>query len=57
MAEQFLETALRDFEVTANSFAIRINKSASIRKEYVRQIKDMSQSIRGAVESGALSTI
>jgi hypothetical protein len=55
MENQTLEMALRDFEVTANNFALRINKSASIRKEYIRQIKEMSISIRGAVDSGEIS--
>ncbi len=55
MSDQTLETALRDFEVTANSFAIRINRSASIREEYVRQVKEMSLNIRTAVDSSELS--
>lgn len=51
MQDQSLDKVLRDFEVTANNFAIRINRSASIRTEYARQIKEMSKTIRGAVKS------
>lgn len=55
MSDQFLEKALRDLEVTANNFAMRINRSASIRESYSLQIKKMSQSIGRAVDSGELS--
>ena len=50
-----LEQALRDLEVTANNFAIRVIRMAEVRSAYVEQIAETSRSIRGAVEAGALS--
>lgn len=54
MAEPVVEQALRDFEVTANNFAMRLIRMAEVRVAYV-QIQQMSQSIRAAVQSGELS--
>ena len=50
-----LETALHDFEVTATSFGLRLIKMAEVRTAYVQGIREMSQSIRVAVESGEMS--
>lgn len=55
MAEPVVEQALRDFEVTANNFAMRLIRMAEVRVAYVQQIQQMSQSIRAAVQSGELS--
>ncbi|REG27045.1 hypothetical protein ATI61_11051 [Archangium gephyra] len=55
MPDQRLETALRDLEVTANNFAIRVIRMAQVRSSYIEQIREMSQSIRAAVEAGELT--
>jgi hypothetical protein len=55
MSDPRLESALRDLEVTANSFAVRLIRMAEVRAAYVDQIRQMSQSIRAAVDTGALS--
>jgi hypothetical protein len=55
MADDRLEAALRDLEVTANNFAVRLVRMAEVRSSYVEQIREMSRSIRQAVETGELS--
>lgn len=55
MADPRLETALRHLEATANTFAVRLARSAQVRSAYVQQIREMSRSIRSAVETGELS--
>lgn len=50
-----LEAALHDFEATASSFAARLIRMSEVRATYVRQIREMSQGIRAAVEAGELS--
>lgn len=55
MPDPSLEAALRDLETTANSFAVRLIRMAEVRAAYVEQIREMSQSIRAAVEAGELS--
>ena len=55
MSDPQLEAALRQFEATANSFAIRYLRMAEVRAAYVQQIRDMSQSVRAAVDAGELS--
>lgn len=55
MADPRLETALRQLEATANTFAVRLARSAQVRAAYVQQIREMSRSIRSAVETGELS--
>ena len=55
MSDPRLEAALRDLEATANSFAVRLIKMAEVRTAYVEQIREMSQSIRAAVEAGEMS--
>jgi len=55
MSDQRLEVVLRDLEVTANNFAARLIRMAEVRTAYVEQIREMSQSIRAAVEAGQLS--
>jgi len=50
-----LETALHEFESTASSFAARLIRMSEVRATYVRQIREMSQGIRAAVEAGELS--
>jgi hypothetical protein len=50
-----LEQALRDLEVTANNFALRLARIGEVRTAYVQQIREMSTSIRAAVEAGELS--
>jgi hypothetical protein len=50
-----LEAGLRDLEVTANNFAVRLARIADVRAEYILRIRDYSQSIRAAVENGELS--
>jgi ribosomal protein L22 len=42
-------------EVTANNFALRLIQMAEVRTAYVEQIREMSQSIRVAVEAGEMS--
>ncbi|AKJ06205.1 Putative membrane-associated [Archangium gephyra] len=46
---------MRDLEVTANNFAIRVIRMAQVRSSYIEQIREMSQSIRAAVEAGELT--
>ncbi len=55
MTDPNLENALRQMEVAASSFALRLARSAEIRAEYVQRIHSMSQEIRDAVASGNLS--
>lgn len=55
MSDPRLESALRDLESTANGFAVRLIKMAEVRSTYVQQIREMSQSIRAAVDTGELS--
>lgn len=55
MTDPRLETALRHMEATANSLAVRLVRSAQVRAAYVQKIKEMSGSIRLAVEAGELS--
>lgn len=55
MADPRLETTLRQLEATANTFAVRLARSAQVRAAYVQQIREMSRSIRSAVETGELS--
>ena len=55
MADPKLEAALRNLEVTANNFAVRLIRMAEVRAAYVEQIREMSRSIRAAVEAGELS--
>ncbi|MBN1610638.1 MAG: hypothetical protein JW940_28670 [Polyangiaceae bacterium] len=50
-----LEAALRELEVAANNFAARLARIAEVRLEYVAQIREMSQSLRAAVEAGDIS--
>jgi len=50
-----LETALRELEVTANNFAVRLIRATQVRAAYVEKIREMSQSTRSAVEAGELS--
>ncbi len=50
-----LEAALRDFEATATNFGLRYIKMAEVRAAYVKGIREMSQGIRLAVDSGQLS--
>lgn len=50
-----LEQALRELEVTANNFALRLARVAEVRSAYVEQIGGMSRSIRAAVDAGELS--
>ena len=50
-----LETALHELEVSATNFALRFIKMAEVRASYVQKIKEMSQSIRAAVQSGQLT--
>lgn len=50
-----LEAALRDFEATANNFAIRIIRAAQVRSEYVVRIANMSRDIRAAVQAGEMT--
>jgi hypothetical protein len=50
-----LETALRQLEVAANNFAVRLIRVTQVRAAYVEKIGEMSQSIRLAVETGDLS--
>jgi hypothetical protein len=56
MTDPGLETSLHQLEATASSFAVRLVRSAEVRSAYVQQIKEMSQSIRSAVENGELSS-
>lgn len=49
------ETALRNLEVVANNFATRLARIADVRAEYVKQISEMSTSLRAAVQSGKIS--
>ncbi len=55
MSDPNLETALRQMEVTANNFAMRLARSAAIRAEYVERIRAMSQDLREAVAAGQMS--
>ncbi len=55
MADPKLERALREMEVTASSFAMRLIRIGDVRAEYVKQIREMSRGIRLAVEAGELS--
>ncbi|WP_437277939.1 hypothetical protein WME90_43050 [Sorangium sp. So ce375] len=55
MSDPQLESALRELEVTANNFAMRLIRMAQVRTAYFQQIAEMSQSIRQAVDSGQLS--
>ncbi|HYP25395.1 MAG TPA: hypothetical protein VE262_01640 [Blastocatellia bacterium] len=55
MSDQELEVALRELEIAANNFALRLAKMAEVRMAYIEQISEMSKSIRAAVESGELS--
>jgi hypothetical protein len=55
VADERVEAALRDLEVTANNFAMRLARMAEVRARYVQQIQEMSQSIRQAVQAGELS--
>lgn len=50
-----VETALRQLEVAANNFAVRLIRIAQVRAVYVEKIREMSQSTRLAVEAGNLS--
>jgi len=50
-----VEEALQQMEVAANNFAMRTIRMAEVRATYVRQIREMSQSIRAAVQNGELS--
>jgi hypothetical protein len=54
MADQRLETVLQQLEATANNFAVRLVRPAQVRAAYVQQIREMSRSIRSAVETGDL---
>lgn len=49
------ETALRNLEVAANNFATRLARTADVRAEYVKQISEMSGSLRAAVDCGKIS--
>lgn len=53
--KQDFETALREFELAANNFAIRFIKMAEVRAWYRDQAQEMSRSLRAAVESGEIS--
>ncbi len=55
MTDPRVETAIRQLEVTANNFAVRLIRSAQVRAAYVEKIKEMSKSIRLAVNTGELS--
>jgi hypothetical protein len=55
MSDERLEIALRDMEMTANNFAVRLVRMAEVRSAYLMQIRGMSQSIRQAVAAGELS--
>lgn len=55
MSDPRFESALRDFETTANNFAVRLIKMAQVRAAYIEQIREMSQSIRAAVDVGEIS--
>lgn len=55
MSDPRLEAALHDLESTATSFALRYIRMAQVRTEYVQQIRDMSVSLRAAVDAGELS--
>ncbi len=55
MADPKVEQALRDFEATATSFAMRLARTAQVRAAYVEEIRQMSDSIRAAVNSGDLA--
>lgn len=55
MSDPRLEAALHDLESTATSFALRYIRMAQVRTEYVQQIRDMSVSLRAAVDTGELS--
>ena len=50
-----LENALHQMEAAANNFALRTIRMAEVRSSYVSQIREMSQSIRTAVENGEMS--
>ena len=50
-----LEAALRDLEQTATSFALRLGRIAEVRRSYVEQIREMSASLRAAVNSGEMA--
>lgn len=55
MSDPTLETALQEMEATATSFALRHAWMGEVRVAYVQQIREMSQSLRVAVESGEIS--
>lgn len=50
-----LESALHQFEAAASSFAGRSIRMAQVRSEYVVRVREMSNSLRTAVEFGELS--
>lgn len=55
MSDSQLEAALHDLESTATSFSLRYIRMAQVRTAYVQQIRDMSMSLRAAVDGGELS--
>lgn len=55
MSDPTLETALHDMEATASNFALRYARMAEVRVAYVQQIREMSQSLRVAVQAGEIS--
>lgn len=54
MPDPRVEQALRDLEVTANNFAVRLIRMSEVRSAYVERIAEMSRGIRTAVEAGEL---
>ncbi len=55
MSDPQLESALREMEGAAASFATRLIKMAEVRASYVRQIAEMSASIRASVQAGEIT--
>jgi hypothetical protein len=55
MTDPQLEAALREMEGAAASFATRLIRMAEVRSSYVRQISEMSASIRASVEAGEMT--
>jgi len=55
MSDPTLETALHEMEATATNFALRYARMVEVRVVYVQQNREMSQSLRVAVEAGEIS--
>jgi hypothetical protein len=50
-----LEIALREFELTAANFAVRVVSMTQVRTEYMRMIREMSDGIRESVRGGEIT--